>query len=61
METRNDAATHVTVAELARRWKVSENYIRRLMWDRRLSVTRFGRAVRIPLAAAERFVREQTG
>ncbi len=52
------ALTHVRVDELARAWRVSEVYIRRLIATGKLPVTRFGRATRVPVAEARRFALE---
>ncbi|NGO62457.1 helix-turn-helix domain-containing protein [Rhizobium daejeonense] len=40
-------ASFLTVAQLVRRWQISERHIRRLIDTNALSVHRFGRKVRI--------------
>jgi excisionase family DNA binding protein len=50
--------THLTVAQLAHRWGVSQNLVRRLIWDKVLASARFGRAVRVPIEEAERYAVE---
>ncbi len=53
--------THLTIKEVANRWSVSQNFIRRLVWDGKLTSTRFGRAVRIPVTAVDAFAQRNTG
>ena len=53
--------THLSVHELAERWGVSENYIRRLVWRAELKCTRLGRSMRIPIEEVEAYAREHTG
>ncbi len=55
------ARTHLTVAQVAQRWGVSTNFVRRLIWDQRLPSTRFGRAVRVSVVAADAFADACTG
>lgn len=52
--------SHLTVKEVAERWGVSVNYVRRLVWDGKLAHTRFGRAVRVSLAAVEDYADRNT-
>ncbi|MBI5510487.1 MAG: helix-turn-helix domain-containing protein [Deltaproteobacteria bacterium] len=47
--------THWTVSDLALRWSVSPNFIRRKIWDGELVAARFGRAIRVSEAEARRF------
>ena len=51
----NASKTHLTVSELAERWSVSPAYVRREIWSGRLRAARFGRAVRVSFAEADRF------
>ena len=56
----NVSKSHLTVKEVAARWGVSQNYVRRLIWDGKLAHTKFGRAVRIPVSAVEGFAAMNT-
>lgn len=47
----NDTTEHLTVAEYAKRWSLSESTVRQAIRDERLAVSRVGRAVRIPADA----------
>jgi len=53
--------THLSVSELAERWGVSENFIRRLVWGSKLRCTRLGRAMRFPIEVVDAYAREHTG
>jgi excisionase family DNA binding protein len=52
--------THVTVRQLAARWSVSTTFVRAAIARGSLRATRFGRAVRVATAEAERFAAERT-
>lgn len=56
----NTNHTHLTVDEVASRWRVSPTFVRRAIWSGQISATRFGRAVRVPVAEAERFAESLT-
>ena len=52
--------THLTIKEVAERWGVSVNFIRRLIWDRKLAHTRFGRAIRVSHSAVIEYAKLNT-
>ena len=54
------ATTHMTIRALAERWGVSATFIRRAIWNGQLKATRFGRAVRIPVAEADHYAQTAT-
>jgi excisionase family DNA binding protein len=54
------ARSHLSVRELAERWGVSENFVRRQIWDGKLAHTRFGRTIRVPVAAADEYAARNT-
>ena len=47
--------THLTLSEVAERWGVSVNFIRREIWRGNLKSTRFGRSIRVALEEVERY------
>lgn len=47
--------SYFTVDELSSRWKVSKKWVRRAIWDGRLSATRFGKLTRIAVSEVDRF------
>jgi excisionase family DNA binding protein len=46
----------LSVAEAAKEMNVSERFVRRLVFERRLEVVKLGRLVRIPSSALEEFM-----
>ena len=62
-EKKNDAVarSHLTVREVAQRWGVSENFVRRLVWRQKIECTRMGRAMRFAVEDVDRYAREHTG
>lgn len=52
------AADFLSAAQLARRWQMHAESIRRMIREKRLQATRFGRRLRISLAEVERLERE---
>jgi len=46
---------YLTVSQVAERWSVSENFVRRLIWDGELTATCFGRAVRVSREEVSRY------
>ncbi len=55
----NEVAELLTVAELSRRWRLSERHLRLLIARGDLPVVRIGRSVRIHPIEAEKFVSER--
>lgn len=52
------AADFLSAAQLAQRWRMHAESIRRMIREKRLQATRFGRRLRISLAEVERLERE---
>jgi excisionase family DNA binding protein len=59
MRLSDDGTKWLTVADVASRWSVTDNYVRRLIRERRIAAMKFGEArnapVRISVAAVEEF------
>ena len=47
--------THLTLAEVAERWGVSVNFVRREIWRGAINCTRFGRTIRVTVGESERY------
>lgn len=60
MPKTENSVTHLSVRELAARWSVSENMVRRLVWKQEIPCTRLGRAIRISVKDAERYAAKRT-
>ena len=52
--------THLRIVEVAERWGVSPNFVRREIWRGAIKSTRFGRTVRVSVAEVERYSEERT-
>jgi len=53
-----DRSNCYTVKQVADRWKVSEQCVRRLYMNQEIRIFRFGRTVRIPKEEVDRIERE---
>ena len=58
--TPNTEPEFLTVDDLAARWSLSVSMIRKLIAAGELNVTRFGSAVRISTAEADRFIQSRS-
>lgn len=54
------SATHMSVADLARRWGCSREVLYRQIEAGRLKALHIGQAIRVPVTAVEQYERENT-
>ena len=52
--------THLTIVEVADRWGVSPNFVRREIWRGEIKATRLGRSVRIAVTEADSYIQART-